>query len=363
MKYINTNDMYIIYGRSFPVLPRKLAGAAAAGVVAVALAGPAVAQGAPSVEAFYKGKQLNFVVGLAAGGGYDQYARTIARHLDRHLPGKPTIVVQNMTGAAGMNATNWLYTIAPRDGSTIGMTQRSVIVEPLYGTKAAKFEPTKFSWIASVNDEAYIAVTWKDRGIDSIQDAINKEFPVAADGPASDDYTWPAVMNSVLGTKFKIISGYKGKAEQRLATRRGETVGLIGWSWGALQVQEWADYKNGNWKIIAHLGHGKHPDFDAPSVFDYAKTQEAKDVLNFLVGTLVLGRPVLGPPDVPADRLDALRTAFIATLKDPAFLAEAEKQKLEISPTHGAELAERVKRLYATPPEIVARTQAARTGK
>ncbi len=359
MGYINKMDMFNTHtvGRS----------ALLASVAALALCAQAQAQAqqpaGPSTEAFYKGKSLNFVVGLAAGGGYDQYARTIARHLDRHMPGRPTIVVQNMTGAAGMRATNWLYTIAPRDGATIGMTQRSVIVEPLYGTKEAVFDPTKFSWVASVNDEAYIAVTWKGRGIDSIQDAINTEFPVAADGPASDDYTWPAVMNSVLGTKFKIIAGYNGKAEERLSVRRGETVGLIGWSWGALQTQEWDDYKAGNWKIIAHLGHGKHPDFDAPSVFDYAKTQEAKDVLDFLVGTLVVGRPVMGPPDVPADRLDALRAAFIATLKDPLFLAEAEKQKLEISPTHGAELAERVKRLYSTPPEVVARAQAARTAK
>lgn len=339
--------------------------AALAGVALLALAGQAAAQqdGAADVEAFYKGKTLNFVVGLAAGGGYDQYARTIARHLDRHLPGKPNIVVQNMTGAAGMRATNWMYAIAPRDGSTIGMTQRSVIVEPLYGTKEATFDPTKFSWIASVNDEAYIAVTWKGRGIDDIKDAIEREFPVAADGPASDDYTWPAVLNRVIGTKFKIISGYNGKAEERLSVRRGETVGLIGWSWGALQTQEWADYKAGNWQIIAHLGHGKHPDFNAPSIFDYAKTQEAKEVLDFLVGTLIVGRPVFGPPDIPAARVDALRDAFMATLKDPLFLAEAEKQKLEISPTHGSELAQRVKRLYSTSPEVVARTQAARKAK
>lgn len=345
--------------------PARSLAVAAALVMAAGLAGGARAQapGASSVEAFYKGKTVNFVVALAAGGGYDQYARTIARHLDRHLPGKPTVVVQNMTGAAGMRATNWMYTIAHRDGATFGMTQRSVMVEPLYGTKEATFDPTKFSWIASVNDEAYIAVTWKGRGIDSIKDAIDKEFPVAADGPASDDYTWPAVLNKVIGTKFKIISGYNGKAEQRLATRRGEVVGLIGWSWGALQGQEWDDYKAGNWKIIAHLGHGKHPDFDAPSIFDYATTTEAKEVLDFLVGTLIVGRPVFGPPQIPADRLEALRSAFMATLKDPLFLAEAEKQKLEISPTHGAELAERVMRLYATPPEVVARTQAARLAK
>ena len=196
-----------------------------------------------------------------------------------------------------------------------------------------------------------------------MKDAINKEFPVAADGPASDDYTWPAVLNKVIGTKFKIISGYNGKAEQRLSVRRGETVGLIGWSWGALQVQEWDDYKAGNWRIIAHLGDGKHPEFDAPSIFDYATTTDAKEVLDFLVGTLIVGRPVFGPPQMPADRLEALRSAFMATLKDPLFLAEAEKQKLEISPTPGAELAERVKRLYATSPEVVARTQAARNAE
>ena len=315
---------------------------------------------AESVEAFYKGKTLNFVVALAAGGGYDQYARTLARHLDRHIPGNPTVVVQNMTGAAGMRATNWMYNVAPRDGLTIGITQRSVLVEPLYGTKEAIFDPTKFSWIASLNEEAFIAVTWKDRGLDSLKDAQSREFPVAADGPASDDYTWPAVLNQVIGTKFKIISGYKGKAEERLSVRRGETHGLIGWSWGALQTSEWEDYKAGNWQIIAHLGKGKHPEFEAPSVYDYAKTKEATDALDFLVGTLVLGRPVFAPPQIPSDREAALRAAFDATMKDPLFLAEAERQKLEISPAPGAELAQRVNALYRTPADIVERAQAAR---
>lgn len=332
-------------------------------MAAITTANSAAAQGsgAPgSAEAFYKGKTLNFVVALAAGGGYDQYARTLARHLDRHIPGSPTIVVQNMTGAAGMRATNWMYNVAPRDGLTIGMTQRSVLVEPLYGTKEATFDPTKFSWIASLNEEAFIAVTWKDRGLDSIKDAQTREFPVAADGPASDDYTWPAVLNQVIGTKFRIISGYKGKAEERLSVRRGETHGLIGWSWGALQTSEWADYKAGNWQIIAHLGRGKHPDFSAPSIYDYAKSKEATDALDFLVGTLVLGRPVFAPPQIPSDREAAMRDAFMATMADPAFLAEAEKQKLEISPAPGAELADRLNKLYLTPKSIVERAQAAR---
>ena len=332
-------------------------------MAAITTANSAAAQGsdAPgSAETFYKGKTLNFVVALAAGGGYDQYARTLARHLDRHIPGSPTIVVQNMTGAAGMRATNWMYNVAPRDGLTIGMTQRSVLVEPLYGTKEATFDPTKFSWIASLNEEAFIAVTWKDRGLDSIKDAQTREFPVAADGPASDDYTWPAVLNQVIGTKFRIISGYKGKAEERLSVRRGETHGLIGWSWGALQTSEWADYKAGNWQIIAHLGRGKHPDFSAPSIYDYAKSKEATDALDFLVGTLVLGRPVFAPPQIPSDREAALRDAFMATMADPAFLAEAEKQKLEISPAPGAELADRLNKLYLTPKRILERAQAAR---
>lgn len=322
--------------------------------------GVAATAKATETDASFKGRNVNFIVGLAAGGGYDQYARTIARHLDRHLPGRPSIVVQNMTGAAGLNATNWLYNIAPRDGLTIGTTQRSVLVEPLYGTKEATFDPTKFSWISSINDEAFIAVTWRGRNADSIKDALHHEIVVAADGPASDDFVWPTVLNNVIGTKFKVISGYKGKAEQRLAVRRGETHGLIGWSWGALQSTEWDDYKAGNWQIIAHLGRGKHPDFNAPSIFDYAKTKEAEEVLDFLGSTLVLGRPVFAPPNIPAERLAALRKAFDETLRDPAFLADAEKQKLEVSPTTGAELAERVARLYRTPQAVVQRAQEAR---
>ena len=346
-----------------------LRGGAIKGLMSVAMsfclaapAQPCLAQegGPDNVEAAFKGKSINFIVALAAGGGYDQYARTLARHLERHLPGNPNIVVQNMTGAAGMRATNWLYNAAPRDGLTIGITQRSVLVEPLLGTKEARFDPTKFSWLASLNDEAFIAVTWKDRGIDSIRDAQAKEFAVAADGPASDDYIWPAVLNATIGTKFKIVSGYTGKAEERLSVRRGETVGLIGWSWAALQVSEWDDYKAGNWRIIAYLGKGKHPEFDAPSIYDYATTPETRETFEFLDATLALGRPVFAPPGIPRDREAALRAGLAATLRDPAFLAEAQKQKLDISPASGEDLAERVERLYRTSPAVVERTQSVR---
>ena len=346
-----------------------LRGGAIKGLMSVAmafcLAAPAARcqaqeSGPESVEAAFKGKSINFIVALAAGGGYDQYARTLARHLERHLPGNPNVVVQNMTGAAGMRATNWLYNVAPRDGLTIGITQRSVLVEPLLGTKEARFDPTKFSWLASLNDEAFIAVTWKDRGIDSIRDAQMKEFAVAADGPASDDYIWPAVLNATIGTKFKIVSGYTGKAEERLSVRRGETVGLIGWSWAALQTSEWDDYKAGNWRIIAHLGKGKHPEFDAPSIYDFATTPETRETFEFLDATLALGRPVFAPPGIPKEREAALRAGLAAALKDPAFLAEAQKQKLDISPASGEELAARVERLYRTPLAVVERTQAVR---
>ena len=337
-----------------------LAAVVLVGVLAPQAPGFAQETASDSVEAAFKGKTINFIVALAAGGGYDQYARTLARHLERHLPGSPNIVVQNMTGAAGMRATNWLYNVAPRDGLTIGITQRSVLVEPLLGTKEARFDPTKFSWLASLNDEAFIAVTWKDRGIDSIKDAQAKEFAVAADGPASDDYIWPAVLNATIGTKFKIVSGYTGKAEERLSVRRGETVGLIGWSWAALQTSEWDDYKAGNWRIIAHLGKGKHPEFDAPSIYDFATTPETRETFEFLDATLALGRPVFAPPGIPKDREAALRAGLAAALKDPAFLAEAQKQKLDISPASGEELAERVQRLYRTPIAVVERTQALR---
>ena len=337
-----------------------LAAVVLVGVLAPQAPGFAQETASDSVEAAFKGKTINFIVALAAGGGYDQYARTLARHLERHLPGSPNIVVQNMTGAAGMRATNWLYNVAPRDGLTIGITQRSVLVEPLLGTKEARFDPTKFSWLASLNDEAFIAVTWKDRGIDSIKDAQAKEFAVAADGPASDDYIWPAVLNATIGTKFKIVSGYTGKAEERRSVRRGETVGLIGWSWAALQTSEWDDYKAGNWRIIAHLGKGKHPEFDAPSIYDFATTPETRETFEFLDATLALGRPVFAPPGIPKDREAALRAGLAAALKDPAFLAEALKQKLDISPASGEELAERVQRLYRTPIAVVERTQAVR---
>ena len=313
-----------------------------------------------SVEAAFKGKSINFIVALAAGGGYDQYARTLARHLERHLPGNPNVVVQNMTGAAGMRATNWLYNVALRDGLTIGIIQRSVLVEPLLGTKEASFDPTKFSWLASLNDEAFIAVTWKGQGIDSIKDAQAKEFCVAADGPATDDDIRPAVLNATIDKKFKVRTGYTGKAEERLSVRRDETLGLIGCSWAALQTQEWDDYKADNWRIIAHLGKGKHPEFDAPSIYDVATTPETRATFEFLNATLALGRPVFALPGMPKDREAVLQAGLATALKDPAFLADAQKQKLDISRASGEELAERGEWLYRTPFAVVERTQAVR---
>lgn len=315
---------------------------------------------AQNPEALFKGKTIQFVVALAAGGGYDNYARTLARHLSRFIPGQPNVVVQNMTGAAGMRAANWIYTAAPRDGLTIGITQRSVLVEPLYGTKEAVFDPTKLSWIASLNEEAFIAVSWKGRGLDTIRDAQAREIPVAADGPASDDFIWPAVLNGTIGTKFKIVAGYTGKAEERLSARRGETAGLIGWSWAALRGEEWDDYKAGNWKIVSYLGKSRHPDFDAPSIYDYAQTKDVTDSFDFLGDTLALGRPVFAPPDIPKDRETVLRAAFAAVLKDPQFLADAEQQKLDILPASGDELATRVARLYRADPDVVGRIQTIR---
>ena len=322
---------------------------------------PAAAAGsADNAESFYKGSQISLIVGSAPGGGYDTYSRLLARHYNQHLVGHPNIVVQNMAGASGVRALNYLANIANRDGSVIGIGQRASLVEPIYGDGPVKLDARKLSWIGGLNTEWSVGIVWHKSGLNSLDDARQHEFPVSASGASSDGYIYAAVLNNVLGTKFKINAGYPGTAEEQLAMERGEVAGRIGWAWGSIKATAGDLVDKGLLKTAVLLAPEKQPGFDAPLARDYAQTEEQREILDFVFAPQLLGRPYFGPPGVPDNRIAALREGFAATVQDPKFLADAEKQKLDIQYVPAETLAELIDHLYATPPDIIAKAKVAR---
>ncbi|MDB5650745.1 MAG: tripartite tricarboxylate transporter family receptor [Hyphomicrobiales bacterium] len=324
---------------------------------AFALSAPARAD---DVADFYRGKNLDLYIGYSVGGGYDIYARLLARYLGRHMPGNPTVVPRNMEGAGSLRLTNWLYTAAARDGSVIATISRGVPFDPIMERPGSQFEATKFSWVGSANDEVSICVTWHTTGVTDMDGLRKKEIAVGAAGAGSDDDPFPRVINSVLGTKMKVISGYPGGNDVVLAMERGEVGGRCGWSWSSVKSAhpDWVRDKKIN--ILSQLGLSKHPDLPSvPSIMEFAKTDEDAQILRLIFARQGLGRPFVGPPGIPAERLAALRKAFTETMADPAFLADADKAKLEINPLSGAQVEALVRQVYAeTKPEVAKKAAA-----
>ena len=314
---------------------------------------------AQPVEQFYKGKQINLVIGADVAGGYDTYGRLFARLMPKHIPGNPNIVVQIMPGAGGVIAANVLYHIAPKDGLTLGSVQRQIPEGPLVGLGGAQFDATKYNWIGSLNNEVSICVSWHTASVKTFKDAFDKELIVGAQKQANTEQ-YPSIFNNVLGTKFKIISGYTGGNGVLLAMERGEVEGRCSWSWSSIVVQkpDWLQEKKIN--LLAQIALVGHPDLkDVPLVMDFAKSAEDKQVLEFLFARNVLGRPFLTPPGVPAERVAALRKAFDAMVKDKDAIAEFDKQKQELTPVSGQEIQDLMDRLYKTPKEIIAKADKA----
>lgn len=331
---------------------------AMAAVAACAAFGTALPAGAQQSDAdFYKGKQLQLVIGYGSGSGYDFYARLLGRHIANHIPGNPAVVPQNMPGAGSMKAANWLYEVAPKDGTVMATMGRGVPMAPLLGTAGANFDATKFTYIGSMNNEVSVAVAWHTSGIRTIEDVMQRELVVGATAVGVDDTTtFPAVMNAMLGTKFKWITGYSGGNEMNLAMERGETQGRAGWSWSSVKSTKMDWYRDKKINVLIQMSLSKHEDLpDVPLVMDLAKTDEQKQVLELIFSRQVLGRPFVAPPGLPAARVKTLRDAFDATMKDKAFLAEADKQQMEITPVGGAEIERLIARIYQTPKAVVQR--------
>jgi tripartite-type tricarboxylate transporter receptor subunit TctC len=327
------------------------------GVAAAAFALlPAALAHAQSPAEFYKGRNVDLYIGYSVGGAYDLYARVLARHLGKHIPGNPTITPKNMEGAGSLRLANWLYNVGPKNGTALGTIGRGTAFDPLLGSKGAQFQADKFTWIGSANNEVSVCVAWKTSGITKFEDVFEKELIVGGTGQAADTDQFPRILNGVLGTKFKIVSGYPGGNDITLAMERGEVQGRCGWSWSSvLSTQKrWIDDKSIN--VLVQMSLNKHPGLpDVPLVMDFAKSEDQQQIFKLIFARQVMGRPYLAPGGLPKDRADALRNAFARTVQDPDFLADAEKSQLEITPVTGEEIDKLVKDLYQTPKALAAK--------
>ena len=324
-------------------------------LAAIALScGAVLAQPSDTVAEFYRGRQISLLIGYSAGGGYDAYARVLARHLGRHIPGSPTVVPQNMPGAGSLTLANYLYNIAPKDGSVIGTVARGMAMEPLLSGSSVRFDPQRFSWIGSLNNEVSLCVSWHATGITSIQDLRTRELIVGGTGSGSDTDIFPTVLANLLGFNIRLISGYPGGNDILLAMERGEVDRRCSWSWSTLisQRPEWLAQDKIN--ILVQSALQKHPALpDVPLVMEFARTEDERMALELIFARQVMGRPFLAPPAIPAERREALRHAFDATAADPAFLADAARLQLELNPVGGAEIDALIERIYAASPTAV----------
>lgn len=305
-------------------------------------------------EIFYKGKRITISVGSAAGSGYDAYARLIGRNMGRHVPGVPGMIVQNMPGGGGLTSANHLYNVAVRDGTVIGALQRGLIISPLISPRGVKYDAKNFGWLGSTTSETGVVAVWHAAPHKSIQDVFKQELIVGGSGPATDSETLPRVYNEAIGTRFKIVSGYKSTNPILLAMERGEVQGIGNSSWSNWRTA-FAHYLNGKKiRILMQAGLAKNPELQGvPHVLDLAKNAAGRQMLELFLAPNTIGRPFAAPPELPAFRLAELRGAFDTTLIDPAFLADAKKLNLEISPVSGAFISQTLARLFATPPAVL----------
>jgi tripartite-type tricarboxylate transporter receptor subunit TctC len=322
----------------------------------LAFAAPAAAQDAAAQ--FYQGKTIRMIVGVAVGSGYDINARALARHLSEHIPGKPVIIVQNQPGAGSISMTNQLYNTGPFDGTAIGAAFGGMPTAPLLTPEGVKFDPNKLNWLGSTNRETHVTYLWSTAPANSLDDIKKQETVVGAQAPGTTQYDFPVMANAIFGTKFKIVKGYGGTPQIHLAIERGEIEGNGASAWTTLKALNADWIKDKKIKIIAQWALRPNPELpNVPSVLDLAKSDKDKAALLLVLARLDFGRPFFLPPNVPADRVEVLRKAFDDTMKDPTFLAEAEKLKLDIDPLNGKQVAELVAQVLATPKDVVERVR------
>jgi tripartite-type tricarboxylate transporter receptor subunit TctC len=328
-------------------------------------ASPCPAQSPSSVEGFYKDKRVRMLVGYGVGTGNDLYMRLLARHIGKHIPGRPTILPENMPGAGSIVMMNYLYNVAPRDGTAIGVPSRNLAVEPLLGNDQARYDALKFTWLGSMSRDVSTCITWHASGIKTVEDATRREVPVGATGAPADSNIFPKLLNAVLGTRFKTVLGYPDSAAVGIAMERREVDGYCSFTWSAIKSArpQWVAEKQIN--VVLQLSLSKHPELsNVPLIMDLAKDEASRQTFALAFGTQKMGRPAAAPPGVPSDRADALRQAFGTTIADPEFLEDAKRSSLEVDgPISGIEVDAILRQLYATPKDVIAKFEAVRSEK
>ena len=336
----------------------RMAAFACLALAPVAAASTARAQ-SEGLADFYRAKPLTIIVGYSAGGGYDVYARAIGRYIARHVPGTPTIVVTNMPGAGSLASANYLYNVAPKDGSAIATFGRGIPMEPLIGSGKFQFDATKFTWIGSASTELSVCAVSQKSKARTFEDTLTTEVAMGGEGAGSDPDTYANLVKSLTGAKLKLVTGYPGGNDMALATERGELDGRCGWSWGSVKATR------PNWvsgpealRVLLQLSVERSPEMpNVPTIYEKTTSERDKQVVRLIVSRQIIARPFAAPPAIPADRASALRAAFDATMKDPDFLTEAKKLALEIEPVSGAEVQKLIEDLYRSPPDVVSRAK------
>lgn len=306
---------------------------------------------------FYDGKTITLVIGFPTGGGFDAFGRTVARHLNQHIPGKPGIVVQNMPGASSLNAANWLFNKAPSDGTVIGLIHGTATLEPLFKNDKALFDVRRFNWIGSPSTEYGIAFTWHTSQTRSIADARKRETPMAGISTGAPADFMTAMQNNLLGTRLKLVTGYPGTGAAALAIERGEVEGIGGWYWSSLNTEKADWLRDRKVNLLLQLSLEPHTELTkrgVPFIFDLIKDAEARQVVEVGLAFLAIGRPFVAPPGVPASRIGELRSAFDRTVADPEFVKDASARRLPVErPRSGKEVEQLLADAYAAPRSIV----------
>jgi tripartite-type tricarboxylate transporter receptor subunit TctC len=310
---------------------------------------------------FYAGKTIDLVVSNAPGGGFDIYARTIARHMSRHIPGQPVIVVKNMPGAGHIRAANYVFTQAPKDGTTIAtFIPIFVMAQVLERSRSIQFNSAQFNWLGSTSSSNSTVYVWHSSGVKSVEDATRRTVVMGGTGAGSYTIIYPTVMNSLIGTRFKVVTGYQSTAEVGLAMERGEIEGRAGNNFNSLKAENGEWLRTGKINLIAQVGLARDPEFpQVPLLTDFAKNDDDRRILRLFSTDVLIGRPFVTSPGVPPERVALLRRAFDAMMKDPAYVEDSRKANLDVSPTDGATIQSVVADLVGTPDDIVAKAKLA----
>lgn len=332
------------------------------GLIGAGLVAGATNASAQSADAFFKSTTLSMYVGSGPGGGYDAVGRLVARYMTKYLPGKPNIIIKNMEGASGVIAANYVYNVAPKDGSAISAASNSALALAIYGAPEAKYDPRKFKWIGSTDKQTAICVTWNTVPVKSIEDATKQEVKVSATGVSAGPAVYPKILNSLFGTKFKVITGYS-TSTMRLALEKGEVDGICGLAWQTYKAVSADWIKNKKINIIVQMGLEKSPELpNVPLALDLLKNPIDKQVLELIVLPQEFGRPFVAPPGVPAARMAVYRQAFQKVLKDKQFLADSEKSRMSVEPLDNKQIEALLDRAYAAPKEVRDRAAAFAAG-